>query len=100
MSNVGVRFDALEEPMSEARSRSTAAMGELFLPLYRLLSGGGDPRLTVDPASGVNAYGCRPFPCPDTVSFALKTRTSVSQRGHDQAGGGRQRLERFPISLS
>src|SRR5260370_871012 len=52
MSNVGVRFDALEEPMSEARSRSAAAMGELFLPLYRLLSGGGDPRLAGAPARG------------------------------------------------
>src|SRR5260221_194894 len=41
MSNVGVRFDALEEPMSEARSRSAAAMGALLLA--RVLVG---PELT------------------------------------------------------
>jgi hypothetical protein len=99
MSNVGVRFDALEEPMSEARSRSAAAMGELFLPLYRLLSGGGDPRLTVDPASGVNAYGCRPFPCPDTLSFASSTATSISQRAYDRAAEARQRLMRSAIAV-
>src|SRR6202022_683821 len=99
MSNVGVRFDALEEPMSEARSRSAAAMGELFLPLYRLLSGGGDPRLTVDPASGGNAYGCRPFPCPDTLSFASSTATSISQRAYDRAAEARQRLMRSAIAV-
>jgi hypothetical protein len=99
MLNIGVRFDALEEPISKARSRSTAAMGELFLPLYRLLSGGGDPRLTVDPASGVNAYGCRPFPCPDTLSFASSTATSISRRAYDRAAEARQRLMRSAIAV-
>src|SRR5260370_36594900 len=99
MANVGVRFDAVEEAMWEAGSRSAAAMGELFLPLYRLLSGGGDPRLTVDPASGVNAYGCRPFPCPDTLSFASSTATSISQPAYDPAAEARQRLIRPPIAV-
>src|ERR1700736_6195376 len=99
MSNVGVRFDALEEPMSEARSRSAAAMGELFLPLYRLLSGGGDPRLTVDPASGVNAYGCRPAPCPDTLSFASSTATSISERAYDRVSMARESLMQTAIAV-
>src|SRR5260221_11869674 len=99
MSNVGVRFDALEEPMSEARSRSAGASAELFLPLYRLLSGGGDPRLTVDPARGVNAYGCRPFPWPDMLSFASSTATSISQRAYDRAAEARQRLMRSAIAV-
>src|SRR5260370_20794058 len=99
MSNVGVRFDALEERMSEARSRSAGAVGRLFLPLYRLLSGGGDPRLTVDPASGVNAYGCRHFPCAEMLSFASSTATSISQRAYDRAAEARQRLMRSAIAV-
>src|SRR5260370_8457791 len=78
MLHSGVRFDALDEPVSRDRSRSAAAMGELFLPLDRLLVSGGDPRLKIDPVSGVNVYGCQPLPFPGTLSFASTTATSIS----------------------
>ena len=74
-------------------------MAELFLPLDRLLAGGGDPRLGIDPGSGFNGYGCRPVPCPGTLSFASSTATSISQRAFDRAGVAREALLRSAIAL-
>jgi hypothetical protein len=98
MVKVGVRFDAAEDPVSRDRSRAGSAMAELFLPLDHLLAGGGDPRLSIDPASGVNGYGCRPFPCPDTLSFASSTATSISQRAYDRAQLAREALMQSAIA--
>ena len=74
-------------------------MAGLFAPLDRLLSGGGDPRLTLDPASGLNEYGCQPYPCPDTLSFSSSTATSISQRAYDRAQHARDALMRSAIEL-
>src|SRR5258708_32488202 len=92
MLHSGVRFDALDEPVSRDRSRSAAAMAELFLPLDRLLVSGGDPRLKIDPVSRVNVYGCQPLPCPGTLSFASSTATSISQPAYDRARKARAEL--------
>ena len=70
MLDGSVRLAAAERPTSQDQIRSASAMTDLFMPLERLLSSGGDPRLGIDPASGTNQYGCLPFPCPDTLSFA------------------------------
>src|SRR6202042_1748375 len=99
MLKIGVRFDAAEAPISQGRSGSGSAMAELFLPLDHLLGGGGDPRLSIDAASGVNGYGCRPFPCPDTLSFASSTATSISERAYDRAGKARESLMRSAIAV-
>jgi len=99
MPEAGVRFDVAENSMSQDPSRSAAAMAELFLPLDRLLAGGGDPRLGIDPGSGFNGYGCRPVPCPGTLSFASSTATSISQRAFDRAGVAREALLRSAIAL-
>ena len=74
-------------------------MAELFAPLDRLLSGGGDPRLTINPASGVNEYGCQPFPCPDTLSFSSSTATSISQRAYDRAREARDSMMQSAIAV-
>jgi hypothetical protein len=74
-------------------------MAELFLPLDHLLGGGGDSRLSIDAASGVNGYGCRPFPCPDTLSFASSTATSISQRAYDRAQLAREALMQSAIAV-
>ncbi len=81
------------------RPRSASAMAELFAPLDWLLAGGGDPRLTIDPASGLNEYGCRPYPCPETLSFSSSTATSISQRAYDRAQDARDALMRSAIAL-
>ncbi len=74
-------------------------MAKLFAPLDKLLSGGGDPRLTINPASGFNEYGCQPFPCPDTLSFSSSTATSISQRAYDRARRARETLMQSAIAV-
>ena len=74
-------------------------MAELFAPLDRLLSGGGDPRLTINPATGLNEYGCQPSPCPDTLSFSSSTATSISQRAYDRARNAREALMQSAIAV-
>jgi hypothetical protein len=99
MLNGGLRFQVAEKATLPDQSRSAAAMAELFAPLDRLLSSGGDPRLTIDPASGLNEYGCQPFPCPDTLSFSSSTATSISQRGYDRAQNAREALMQSAIGI-
>src|SRR5579859_6834904 len=99
MLNGGVRYEVAKRATLRHQSRSASAMAELFAPLDRLLSGGGDPRLTVNPASGLNEYGCQPFPCPDTVSFSSSTATSISQRAYDRAQHAREALLQSAISV-
>jgi hypothetical protein len=99
MLDGGVRFQVAEKAIFPDQSRSAAAMAELFAPLDRLLSGGGDPRLNINPANGLNEYGCQPFPCPDTLSFSSSTATSISQRGYDRARSARDSLMQSAIAV-
>jgi hypothetical protein len=99
MLDGSVRFQLPESAIIPDRHRSSSAMAELFVPLDRLLSGGGDPRLTINPASGCNEYGCRPNPCPDTLSFSSSTASSISQRGYDRAQAAREALMQSAISV-
>ena len=99
MPKGGPRLHATGAPVSGDRSASASAMAELFLPLHDLLRGGGDPRLSIDRASGVNQYGCRPFPCPDTLSFASSTATSISERAYARAGETREPAS-YPLGIA
>ncbi len=99
MLNGGVRLQVAEKAISPDRSSSASAMAGLFAPLDQLLSGGGDPRLTINPATGLNEYGCQPYPCPDVLSFSSSTATSISQRAFDRAENARDELMRSAIDL-
>jgi hypothetical protein len=99
MLNGGVRFQVAEQAISGDQSRSASAFAKLFAPLDKLLSGGGDPRLTINPASGFNEYGCQPSPCPDTLSFSSSTATSISQRAYDRARRARETLMQSAIAV-
>jgi hypothetical protein len=99
MLNGGLRFQVAEKANLRDQSRSAATMAELFAPLDRLLSSGGDPRLTVNPASGLNEYGCQPFPCPDTLTFSSSTATSISQRAYDRAQNAREALMQSAVAV-
>jgi hypothetical protein len=88
-----------EKAISSDQSRSAAAMAELFAPLDLLLSGGGDPRLTINPATGLNVYGCQPFPSPDTLTFSSSTATSISERAYDRAREARDELMQSAIAV-
>lgn len=57
------------------------ACAELAGPTEQLLSAGGDSRLYVDPASGLNRYGTAPRPRPEAIQFSSSTATSVSDDG-------------------
>ena len=70
----------------------------LFAPLQDLLTCGGDPRLTVDPASGRNAYGCGPTPSPQTWSFASSTASSISERAYKRVALAREELMQSAIT--
>jgi hypothetical protein len=56
-------------------------LGELSLPLERILSAGGDSRLIVDPKTGLNRYGTVPRPRPEAVHFSSSTASSISDYG-------------------
>jgi hypothetical protein len=73
-------------------------LADLFAPLDRLLVSGGDPRVRTDPASRLNVYGCRPSPCPDMLSFASCTATSISRRAYRRAGEAREALMQAAIA--
>ena len=65
---------------------------DLFTPLDTLLVSGGDPRLTLDPGSRVNGYGCAASPEPEVWSFASSTASTISQAGYDRAALAREEL--------
>ena len=54
---------------------------QLDWPLELLLTAGGDGRLKIDPASGMNRYGTRPRPRPDAIQFSSSTASSISDYG-------------------
>src|SRR5258708_35020535 len=64
---------------------SGQGLRDLFAPLDHLLAGGGDPRLTLDPARGVNEYGCGPTPSPETWNLASSTASSISESAYARA---------------
>ncbi len=71
---------------------------DLFAPLDDLIASGGDLRLTIDPARGVNEYGCGPKPSPQISNFASSTASSISEQAYERAGLAREQLIRSTIS--
>ena len=94
-----VQFQVSETEGLSGRPQSASAMAELFAPLDVLLAAGGDTRLAINPATGLNEYGCQPSPCPDTLSFSSSTATSISARAYDRAEGARETLMRSAIEV-
>lgn len=99
MPHGSVRLQVAETSGAAARPRSASALAELFAPLDRLLAGGGDSRLAINPANGLNEYGCRPAPCPEILSFSSSTATSISQRGYVRAEAARDAMMRSAIEI-
>jgi glutamate/tyrosine decarboxylase-like PLP-dependent enzyme len=64
----------------------------LSAPLDQLLIAGGGSRLEIDPASGLNAYGCAPHPRPDALAFGSSTASSISAQAYAAAGALREEL--------
>ncbi len=64
----------------------------LLPPLEELLISGGDGRLALDLASGLNCYGCRPAPRSEALSFSSSTASSISNHAWRRASDVRARL--------
>ena len=64
----------------------------LAIATEQLLVEGGDDRLTLDQATGLNRYGCAPHPRPDVIAFGSCTASSISARGFGAADAMRRRL--------
>ena len=62
------------------------------LPTEFILTQQGDERLLIDPATGLNKYGCSPRPRPDAITFSSCTASSVSEFAYREAELLRQRL--------
>lgn len=62
--------------------------------LSQLLVQGGDDRLMVDPATGMNGYGCTPMPRPEAIAFSSSTASSISEPAYRRAGTARQNFEK------
>lgn len=58
----------------------------------RLLVAGGDGRLALDPATGLNRYLCRPVPDRDLLAFGSSTASVISEAGFAAAERLRDRL--------
>lgn len=70
-----------------------AARARTLPPLEALLVAGGDTRLALAPATGLNQYGCRPRPRPAAINLAASTASSISDRAFARAQQFRHRLE-------
>ncbi|WP_428377294.1 hypothetical protein [Lichenicoccus sp.] len=75
-----------------AMVRRLAAIWHLLGPAEALMAQGGDQRLAVDPATGLNHYGCSHRPRPWAITFASSTASSLSERGFGGAELARLRL--------
>jgi hypothetical protein len=80
---------SLQAPRS-GRSRPAPAADAA---LAAALISGGDARLALDPASGLNPYGCCPLPRPDEISLSSSTASTISPRGFAAAQATFEQLE-------
>lgn len=63
-----------------------------FPDVTQLLVSGGDARIALDPVTGLNKYGCRPYPDPELFSFGSSTASTISQDGFIAASRVRDAL--------
>jgi hypothetical protein len=76
------------------------ALWPVAAPTEYLLASGGDDRLTVAPGTGLNRYGCTPWPRPDVVSFGSCTASSLSPGAFAAAEAARRALVAASVATS
>ncbi|MDB4988127.1 MAG: hypothetical protein JWN04_3305 [Myxococcaceae bacterium] len=91
--------DAPSIPSAETLAK-LGSVWRLLGPTEYLLGSGGDVRLSINPATGLNAYGCSPRPRSWAVTFASSTASSISERGYAQAEQARLRILRGALEHS
>jgi hypothetical protein len=75
---------AAREGNGPSAPASASSDGGLCLPTAELMALGGDARITLDEASGLNSYGCAPKPMP-AITYASSTASTVSSGAFAQA---------------
>jgi hypothetical protein len=100
-------LDALEtdpplpgDARREAILATSEALWPLAAPIEYLLASGGDDRLTLDRRTGLNKYGCAPWPRPEVISFGSCTASSLSQGAFAAADSARQALLAAALATS
>ena len=93
----GLDREAAARPRGDSALQSAARelcarLLPLAVPTEWLLTQGGDNRLKVDPATGLNIYGCSPKPRLWAVTFASCTGSSISELGFSAAESVRREL--------
>lgn len=73
------------EQLSDAKQESLPSTAQC-------LTEGGDERIALEPMSGLNAYGCRPFPDPDMLAYGSSTASIISMESYRHADRLRMRL--------
>src|SRR5579862_2616095 len=86
----GARLDGAS-PISQAVQRA-ATYTAVAAPTEFILTQQGDERLLLDPATGLNKYGCSPRPRPEAITFSSCTASSVSEFAYRAAELLRHRL--------
>jgi hypothetical protein len=95
LATIWPQLAAHQEPRPRLLPQTPARLLDLWPlvgPSEHLMGLGGDTRLKLDPATGLNVYGCSPRPRPWAVTFASSTASSVSERGYEGAEDARRRL--------
>jgi len=76
------------------------ALWPLTAPTEYLLTSGGDERLLLDPQTGLNRYGCAPWPRPGVITFGSCTASSPSEGAFAAAEQARRDLIAASLATS
>lgn len=79
--------------------RPETGLRGLMAPLDHLLISGGDTRLSINPDTGCNEYGCQPLPTAGPAGFSSSTATSISARAYERASRARDALLQSAIAF-
>lgn len=82
----------LKRSMLSASLAETVSVQELLPLTAQLLTEGGDARITLDAASGLNKYGCAPVPDSGMIALGSSTASIISPEGFAAAESLRNRL--------
>lgn len=83
--------------MAKALEVSSSSAATPLAAAAVLLAQGGDARLTIDPTSGLNKYGCAATPVTSGLDFASSTASTISPAAFAAAEAERDRLARSPL---
>jgi hypothetical protein len=88
MNAIDMPFVAQQEHIA-AQNRT-----QHFHSTEQLLTEGGDARITLNPATLLNKYGCHPYPNTSIAAFGSATATTISETSFIAANQLRNRLEK------